>query len=233
MPSAQEMIRQAYEISGILGEVDDLSAANAQFGLTRLNAMLDSWRTDRLFCYQLLEESFALTANQGSYTIGSGADFDTDRPLDILDPCYVRENNIDYPVQVVTKTAFKRIVAKSTVTSNYPEELFYEPAFPTGTILLYPVPSAANTLFINSLKTLQEFDTLTESLSLPPGYQEAIEYNLAIRLAAKKGFPINIENKKIAAKAIGRIKRTNDKPIVARIEIETSRRRQAHIEADA
>ena len=235
MTTALDLITDAAREVAILGTRETLGSAAAAEGLRRLNRMLESWRNERLMCYQLVEENFALTANKRNYTIGpTGADLTTARPLEILRPCFVRESNTDYPLTPISKDGYGRVVSKSTVTSNYPEWLYYESSFPNGEIFLYPVPSAANTLFINSLKEIQSFTSLTTQVALPPGYEEAIVYNLGIRQAAKKGFAINPETKQFADQAIARIKVTNDKPLIAELGIPNiDRRRTYHIESDS
>lgn len=45
-----------------------------------LNALVDTWSLDRMMVYAVSRERFALIPGQGSYTIGSGGDFVTNRP---------------------------------------------------------------------------------------------------------------------------------------------------------
>lgn len=154
--------------------------------LARLNGMLESWSLDRLLCYQLLQESLALTTGTASYTIGAAGAFATDRPNKIVDPCFIRDSsNIDYPIQIIDAQAYGRIALKS-VGNTYPSYLFYDSAFVSSlaTIFLYPKPSASLTLFINSWKQLQQFAAIGTTVVLPPGYQLAIESNFAIHAAA-------------------------------------------------
>ena len=157
--------------------------------LAVLNTMLESWSLERLMCYQIKEESFALTASDGSYTIGSGGDFNTDRPTKIVDPCFIRDSsNLDSPLQIIDATAYGRIVQK-TIDGTYPGYLFYDQGYSSalGTITLYPEPQASLTLFINSWKPLQNFSTLTTDLSMPPGYRRAIESNFAVEMSSEFG----------------------------------------------
>ncbi len=60
--------------------------------------------------------------------------------------------------------------------------------------------------------------TLTEVLSLPPGYRRYIPYNLALELEAEIGLPIPPEARKIAREAKRAIKRLNSLPIVSTTE---------------
>ena len=219
MTTALQIITRAAREAAILGDHETLSSGEAANGLVRLNDMLASWRVDRLLCYQLKEESFVLTVNDGIYTIGSGGDFDTDRPIEILKPCYVRENQTDYPCDVINRDAYGRIVSKSTVTSNYPRKLFYDTAYPLGIIKIYPVPSSANTLFINSLKEIQQFATLGTDAAIPTEYYDPIVYELAARHAAQKGYALNATTERVRETSLRRLKNSNAKRMVAHTEI--------------
>lgn len=163
-----------------------LTADEQTHWLARLNAMMESWSIDRLMCYQLLQESFSLTAGTESYTIGSGGTFNTDRPNKIVNPCYtIDSSNVRFPVQIIAADAYRRLSIELT-GNTCPSYLFYDSAFVSSlaTIFLYPKPSASLTLYINSWKSLQSFSTISDTVVLPPGYQLAIESNFAIHAAA-------------------------------------------------
>lgn len=162
-----------------------LNAAEQAYYLSKLNSMLDSWSLERLLCYQMLQENFALTANVGTYTIGTGAAFSTARPTKI-EGAFVRDSgNIDSEVETLPWDSYDRIVQKN-VSGSYPKYLFYDQAFDSsgfGTIFLYPRPQAGLTLYIDSWKQLQSFATVNDTLLLPPGYQRAIESSFTIECA--------------------------------------------------
>lgn len=147
--------------------------------------MLDSWSIQRLLVYQMAQDSFTVTTAQVSYTIGPAGNVSTTRPTKI-DYAFVRDSsNIDTPLEVITEqSVYDGIVMKST-GNTYPYVLFYDGGFVSGlgTLKLYPAPSASLTVFLDSWKQLQQFTSVTQTLSLPPGYQRAIETNLALELA--------------------------------------------------
>jgi hypothetical protein len=162
-----------------------LSAGEQSYYLGKLNAMLESWSLERTLCYQVLQENFALTAGDGSYTIGSGADFNTARPTKILGAFIRDSSNSDSPVKVVPYDAYDAISSKN-VSGSYPTALYYDQAFDASgfaTINLYPLPKSGLTLFIDSAKQLQSFGSVTTALLMPPGYQRAIESNFSIETA--------------------------------------------------
>ena len=201
--------------------------------LAVLNSMMESWSLERLMCYQIVEESKALTTSDGTYTIGSGGDWDTTRPTRIVDPCFVRDSSSnDYPVKVINAEAYGRITLK-TVDGSYPQYLFYDAAYVSGlgTIYLWPEPSASLTLYINSWKQLQTFALISTTVVLPPGYQRAIESNLAIDLAA--GYrSVSQEVIKIARESKAAIMSVNLPDTFMRLDVGVARGNRWDIRSD-
>lgn len=209
MATPSSMILKSLRLLGEKSIGDTLSAGEQTAYLADLNAMMESWSLERLLCYQLLQESRALTASVGNFTIGSGGTWNTARPTKI-DHAFIRDSgSIDYPVQVVNAQSYDAIGLK-TLDGSIPEVLYYDGAFVTGlaTIYLYPEPSANLTLYISSWKQLQTFALISTDVVLPPGYQRAIEYNFAIEIAG--GFRnVPPEVAKIARDSLAAIKGIN------------------------
>lgn len=210
MSTPSTMIINALIMTGEKVIGDTLSAAEQTHYLAKLNAMLESWSLERLMCYQIVQESLALTSSVGSYTIGSGGAFNTTRPTRIVDPCFIRNSSsIDYPVELIDAQAYGLITSK-TVDNAIPGYLFYDSAFASSlaTIFLYPEPAASLTLYINSWKQLQTFALISTTVTLPPGYQRAIESNFAIESAG--GF-VNVQPEviKVAKESKAAIKAVN------------------------
>ncbi len=184
-----------------------------------LNAMLEAWSLERLMVYQILQENFALVAGTASYTIGSGATFNTTRPIKIV-KAFVRDSsNLDSPVDILGFDAYDSIVQKSS-GNTYPEYLFNDCAYASGlaTLRLYPKPIAGLTLYIDSWKQLQQFAAISTAISLPPGYQRAIEWNLCLELADEYGktpTPLMLKN---ATDSKARIKTVNAPDTIMRLD---------------
>lgn len=220
MATASSMIFKALVLNGEKQIGASMSAAEAAFHLDGLNSMLESWGIERLMCYQVLQENFALTNSTASYTIGSGATFNTARPVKIVDPCFIRDaSNLDSALELIDNTAYGRIVQKGT-SGSYPSYLNYDSAYNAsgyGTINLYPAPQANLTLYINSWKALQSFSTIAVSTALPPGYQRAIEYNLAVEISG--GYkPVPAEVMRIAVQSKAAIKTLNTPDAMMRLD---------------
>ena len=222
MPSVSTLVLNSLILSGEKTiQASSLTSAEDNYHLSRLNSMMDSWSNERLMIHQLSQTSFALTASQGLYTIGSGGDFNMTRPTKVVNPCFVRDTDSnDSALTLINAETYGRIVDK-TADGSYPSYLFYDygySATSTATIRLYPEPISGLTLFINTLQPLQTFSTISVTLSLPPGYQDAIELNYAVR-SALGVIPVSAELERAAIKAKAAIKSQNLPAPISRLDL--------------
>jgi hypothetical protein len=80
-------------------------------------------------------------------------------------------------------------------------ELYYSGGFPSGTIEIWPAPSSGSTLDVFSLKPLAGFNSLADTINLPPGYEQALRYALAAVLAPEYGSVLPPEYAAVAGEA--------------------------------
>jgi hypothetical protein len=214
------MILRSMRMTGEKARGATLTSDEQTECLAELNTFMDSCANERLLCYQVTEDTHALTTSTTSYTVGPGGDIDTTRPVKIVDPCFVRDSSgYDTPVTVINTEQYARIVDKDA-GYTVPTYLYYDMGFSatsTGTISIYPAPSASLTLHFHSWKQLGTFANLSTQVLLPPGYQLFIESNFAIHLAA--GFaPVSAEVAKLARDSRAAIKGVNVPDVVSRLD---------------
>jgi len=219
MAAVSTMILRSMRMVGEKARGETLDANEAVECLAELNTMLESWGTQKLNCYALKSESFALTSGVDSYTIGTGGAFNTDRPTKLVDPCSITDASFaNIPLRIVDAETFGRVPSLSTTETTYPVYISYDQDFDAsglGTISFYPVPSSGLTVIINSWKRLQNFASVSTQVLLPPGYQLAIESNFAIHLAAGLT-PVSQEVAKIARESLAAVRGLNSKtPVMA------------------
>jgi hypothetical protein len=195
MTTALGIITSAMRKAGVLVKGEVPVADEASDALVMLNDLLASISNDANAVYARTTESFTLSGGVGSYTIGSGATFNTARPVRIV-ASYVRTGTIDYPLSVVSDQQYATIPIKNI--GGIPEFLNYSNGFPQATINLYPFPSTAYQLFIVSEKPLTSF-ALSDTVSLPPGWRRMLINNLAVELAPEYGQPVSPDLAKLAA----------------------------------
>lgn len=176
-----EMIKAAARAKGAIDRYNDLDAAEYAEGLSALNSMLALWSSEGITIYNDVADSFTLTPGKGTYTIGTtGADVTTTRPTGIHGAFIRTANNLDIPVEVITREEYSAITDKSA--SGEPAQLFYSPTMGAGTIYLSPVPILAETLHFQSQRPMANFASIEDEINLPPETEEAIKYNLSLRV---------------------------------------------------
>lgn len=218
MSTAQTIIDRAMRLIGAIASGESPTAAESTDALAALNAMIESWQTERLYVYAMVDTAFTLVPTDASYTVGPAGNFAlTPRPPKIED-IYIRESGIDYPIQLID---FQRwdAIADKTSTSNIPEFAYYEPTLATGTLQLWPVPSAANSLHIVTWTTLASLAAVGTTVTLPQGYERALAYNLAIEIAPEFEKKVSSDVYGIAAEAKANIKRANQRPLTSYTEL--------------
>lgn len=188
--TASEIIEAALQELGILVSGGTPSANDLAWSLGKLNRMLRSWSTDGINLHHRNEESFSLTSGTPSYTIGTGATFDTVRP-DAIEQAFIRDSNHDYPIDVRPIAEYWGLVEKTT--EGRPVNLYYNTTYPSGTINLYYTPDSNYSMHILSQKPLTTYVSGLAEVSLPGEYEDMLVLNLAIRLASRYGSSVSPE----------------------------------------
>lgn len=180
--TAQTLVRAALRVIGVTAQGETPEAADEQDGLQALKFMLRHWSDKNIRLYRMTQDTVALSSAT-SYSIGSGGAVNTVRPSAIKGGYVKDSNGFDFPITIIDEAKYRRISVKSLAgTAEY---LWYNPVFPLG--LLYFWPIGGGTAYIDSLKPLGEPANITANVEFPPGYDEAIKWNLALRLAPEYG----------------------------------------------
>jgi hypothetical protein len=183
--TALDLITLALKDIGALGIGQAISADDTADALATLNMMLGQWQGERLSVYHLVDTAIASTGAQ-AYSVGNGGDFSIQRPI-AINAAYARLNAgsatpIDYPVTIIdSREDYSRIALKAL--QSFPSYAYYDPAFPLGNLIYYPIPNNTFELHIVTMEALPQFATPATVINLPPEYMTAIRYNLAMFLA--------------------------------------------------
>lgn len=229
MASAQTIIDRALRLIGAIASGESPTTDEGTDALTALNAMIDSWRNDRLMVYALSESTLTLTPTDASYTIGTGGNINTTRPVKI-ESAFCRAGSVDFPVDVIGKARYDAIPDKTT-TSDIPDFLYYDSAVTTGNINLWPVPTTANVLHVTMWTVLSTLAAVSTTVTLPPGYERALAYNLAIEVAPEYEKTVSQEVAKIARESLAALKKINSRQIIAYSELSINGNRRGDIYA--
>ena len=217
MAAALDIITDAMQEIGAIGAGETPNSNDAALGLSRLNMMLSGWSLQPQTIPVIVREVFDVVADQSTYTIGDGADFDTTRPAYLTNAALLLNTSspaIEIPIALLTDDMYAAIAIKTQSNVQF-TSLYYNPTFTTsnwGTIFLWPVPTtASNDVVIYRPEQLSEFDDLATQYILPPGCQEAMFYGLAVRLCKPFGRPVDPELSRMARTTLATFKRGNTK----------------------
>lgn len=214
MATARDHITRALRLIGAVASGETAQASELADGITALNGMLGSWANERLMVNALVREELTLVAGTAQYTVGTGGTFSTTRPqkieragLEIQSPSVV-----EIPMKIITVDEYAAISQKD-LQSEIPQMVYLDDAYPLATLSFWPVPSTTNHFVMYSWKPITAIADASDSMSLAPGYDDAVDYNLAVRLAPEYGKSVSQEVANLAMVTKAHIKSMNIKPI--------------------
>lgn len=220
-----DLATKALRTVGAIGQGVGLDDHLLTVAFEAANDMIDAWAAQRITVFQSLRRTMALIANRGApsnpYTIGTGGDFNIVRPLWIDDAKILSTGtspNLELPLHLYTPDEYADLGLK-TLGSSLATGLYYDGKFDTsgasqglGQLFLYPVPNGgmALSLVLYIPTPMTEFaDKAATEYYFPPGYREALRYQLAKRLAVELNRPLTPEAAQLMIDTFAVIARPN------------------------
>lgn len=183
--TALDIVTDALLEIGAYGPGENLSNEDAQIALRRFNSILDQWSARKLEAYAQTFNLYTITPNHQPHLIGPGLSAPdwaaTQRPVKIVGADVVLSASnpaTDIPLLIKDDQWWLNNRTKS-VTSILPTHLYYSPDFPNGSVYLWPIPTAANQIRLETWGLLSQMAALTTAFVNPPGYRRAITLTLA------------------------------------------------------
>jgi hypothetical protein len=178
--TARDIVKSALRKIAVLGQGASLNNQEAQDGLSALNMMVASWSVEGNLVFTQQFETFNIVNGQKAYTVGTGGDFNTDRVLRISS-AYTTQGTQDYLLTRYNKDEYAAIYDKDTL--GIPSIYYFDANYPLANLTLYPVPVGVQKITLVDENALTGFASLDTVFAMPAEYEEALIYNLAIRLA--------------------------------------------------
>lgn len=200
--SVSEIVRSSLLLLGAISQEETPSAAEANDAVARLNDLLDIMSIERSMLFTLKRLEFSL-GSAAAYTIGPGGDWSTDYRPAKIEECYCQitttNPTAEIPVQVYNAQQWAGITVKGT-TTTIPKAIYCDNNWPLATINVFPVPQSVNKLILWVWSQINGTVEIDDVLSLPPGYNIAIIFNLAEMLGPFYGKELSDDNKRLASK---------------------------------
>lgn len=227
--TARDIIQSALVMTGTLSQGESPAPGDVNDAFRRLNRMVSGWKNQRLTMTGEEINDYALVGSQSEYWIGPGGDFNQFRPT-FLEYCGLVLTNttpdteIKVPIITVKDWSYQSVKDQ---TSTQPTQVYYDTTFQTtglhagqSKLIFWPVPTDVNSVRLYCPKPIAEFADLSTAYTLPEGYEDALEYNLAVRLIqAGMGLREHLSDiVPMARETLGIIKRANVRPVTASID---------------
>lgn len=214
--TVQDLITSTMKLIGAIAAGEVPTADESADCLARLQDMVDSWAAERLTIFQVLRSVYPLTSGKQQYTIGPGGDFDQARPVWIQDAGIISNANpsqpLELPMSMLSDDDYASVSIKN-VASSLSWYLYYNygnDANGRGTCWVWPIPNVGNLqIALYCPQQLSVFPALATTIILPPGYREALRFNLAVRLSPEFGKAPDPVINGLATESFARIQRAN------------------------
>ena len=212
MATVQDLGTDSLLEIGVLAAGETMGADDSGSLLRTLNRMVNAWKAERVYIYTLTRTTWTIVSGDGSYTVGSGGNVNVLRPVhidgvSIIDTAITP--NVEVPLDVMTDQAWVNLRVK-TQTATQPTSAYYNLTYPTATLELWPVPTSATlTGVLYAPQAAAEFTAITETVSLPPGYERMIVKNLALELCPSYGIEPSTVLQRQAQDALAVVLRSN------------------------
>jgi len=227
--SALDIITASLQELGVLAAGEIPAAADAQWGLQKLQRIIDRYNARLPMVYNVNFTIFTMPVQSNPFTIGPGAIFDVNqRPVSIpsIGLILAGTPGVEIPMNSRDNMWWANNRIKD-LTSTFPTDYYYSPSWEVqsdgsqwGQIFFWPEPTSSFQIDVQMRQVLGAYTSVTDDFTMPPAYWDLIVYELAISLAPSFGLQPNaalFAGQKTALKAvqgnnISSPRLTNDSP---------------------
>lgn len=213
MATVLDLVSASLREIGAFAAGETLPYDDAHDAFLRLNRFLDRMAGENLTIYSITRSTSTLTASQASFTVGSGGNINITRPT-FIDRVSFIDTSMDPDAEfslgtLMTEQEYQSVTLKA-LTSTYPQRAYYNPTYPLGTLIPWPIPTSSTLQWvIYHYAAVPQFAALSTTISLPPSYYEFLVQNLALLLCPsyeRQPHPVLVKS---AADSMATMKRLN------------------------
>lgn len=170
----------------LLGAVDEFAEVGEnQYNSCRkiLNSMVKHWQIHANI-WPKVDVTKTLTPGTASYTVGTGLDIDTARPMRLVSARRKDTSGREVPIEVFAREDYMGIPLKTT--QGAPAGVYYDVQRASGTAYVWPTGDTVNNQVVLTFRRpLEDLTTAANDMDFPQEWHLAIIYNLAAKLAPK------------------------------------------------
>ena len=174
MPTTvSDLIHSSMRLIGAIAAGETLETSELNDAFVSLNQMISIWNTEGASLVGRQRMTVAVSGTNGPYALAQ-------RPVKI-ESASVACGGIDSQLQIVDSAGWETTPEKQAQTV-YVQKLFCDYAYPNASVWIAPVPRLAGTLEMWAYILISAFSDVSQTIDLPPGYEQAIRYNFAVAL---------------------------------------------------
>lgn len=183
--SVRQLVMRSMREIGVLASGAEPTTQEMTDVRNVLIGMLDTWRTENLMVPITSASTFTLSTSQSVYTMyeSVAADFNTVRPYRVHSAVLIDAAGIRTPLDAVSYVDYQR--QSTHDLTGTPDSYCYIPEYPIGKLALSCNPIQAQILLMMEAPLVALPASNTTEIDFPPGYLEAVVYNLAVRIASQ------------------------------------------------
>lgn len=186
MTTVRDIIEGSLRLIEELGAGQTATAEDCADALVALTGMIDSWSIQGGSIFTESVETFNLTGGDSEYTIGTGGDFNTTRPVRLRAATYqLSGDTYTYGLEILSMEEYAYQVDKDV--TGTPHRVYFDGGYPLAKLRFHPVPASGSSVTLYSEKPLTTYTSINDTLVLPPGYERALRFNLAVEIAPEFG----------------------------------------------
>jgi len=217
MATVSDLLTDAFVDAGILADEESMSASQGQRALRKLNRLLQRWSADGFLVFKTVQES--LTVSASGSTIGTSQTLNTEAPI-IIESAKISISGIDYNVELINSKQYADITSKAQ--TGRPTKLYHEGRGTGAKVYLWPVPDQSYTLKLFSQKKIATFASLSETVTLPSGFESLIVSSMAVDLCSSFGVQATAEMVDAAKKDYAACARSSYVPTLMKSDLHTN-----------
>jgi hypothetical protein len=199
--TAAQFVNQSLSLIGVLASGETPNSDEAAAGLVVFNQLLALWSAKELTVVATRTEAISLAEDDITYAF-AGA-----RPIKIL-AADVVVGGMTFPVKIMGADGWAAYDDRSSKAARV-RAVFCDYAFPTVSVLVAPIPAGSATLNLYCTTLLSAALSSGDSFAVPPGYEMAIRFNLAVALCPEFGRPCPPEVASLAKQYLADIEQLN------------------------
>jgi hypothetical protein len=199
--TALDLITDAFIEIGATAPGEQPSSDEAQWGLRKLNDLLDTIQALAAWVYGYSWIQYNLVPGLQPHTIGPAdgggvlpvptfSTGDDPRPVRIAGAAQLQQpgtsTQVRFPINCNHDKDWYQNLLTNLIDTNVVTDLYYDPTSPLGSIYFWPVPNTAAVVELQLWQTVQQFESIQDAIGgpggagiWPQGYRNAIKLTLA------------------------------------------------------